>query len=258
MNDLLAAHDVAFAYGEQPVLHGVSVALRAGEVVALIGPNGSGKSTLIKVLLGQLHGSGRVVWEGRELGRWRRRELAKRVAYLPQSPVWEGEQLVADVLRLGRAPYWGAFGLESQRDIVVVKDISAKLDLDPLLRRRMDEVSGGQRQRIFLGRALVQQPRAMLLDEPNTFLDLRHQAEMLQLLRRLAKESGIGILMASHDLNLAGAFADRMILLHDGRIAVEGAPGDVLEPGLLSRVYGVTMERIDRPGKTPVVIPVIE
>jgi ABC-type cobalamin/Fe3+-siderophores transport system ATPase subunit len=258
MNQLLAAQDVAFAYGTHQVLHQVSLGLEPGQVLALLGPNGSGKSTLIRVLLGQLHGRGQIEWEGRPIGRWRRRDLARRVAYLPQSPAWEPEQRVADVMRMGRAPYWGGFGLESERDVHIVREISAMLGLDELLERRMDEISGGQRQRIFLARALIQEPRAMLLDEPSTFLDLRHQAGALQLLQRLASQTGIGVLMASHDLNLASAFADRMILLHDGRLAAAGTPHEVLDPALLSRIYGVEMERIDRPGKAPLVIPLVQ
>lgn len=255
MSDLLNARDIAFAYGTTDVLNGVNLTLAAGEVVALVGPNGSGKSTLIKSLLGQLRARGRIAWEGRELHRWRRRDLARSVAYLAQSPVWEPDQPVADVLRMGRAPYWGAFGIESHEDMRVIEQVVAMLDLMPLLSRRMDEISGGQRQRIFLGRALAQEPRAMLLDEPNTFLDLRHQAEMLQILRRLAKEEGIGILMASHDLNLAGAFADQMLLLRAGEVVAAGIPEQVLNARLLSEVYGIEMERIDRAGRTPLVFP---
>jgi osmoprotectant transport system ATP-binding protein len=119
------------------------------------------------------------------------------------------------------------------------------------------ELSGGQRQRVFLGRCLAQQPRAMLLDEPNTFLDLRHQVELSQLLKRLATEQGIAILMASHDLNLAGAFAGRLVLLEDGAVAASGPPGDVLNPELLQRVYGVPMQRIERAGRAPAVLPEI-
>jgi iron complex transport system ATP-binding protein len=115
------------------------------------------------------------------------------VAYLPQSPSYEPEQRVAEALRLGRAPYWGAFGIESTRDAQVVGEVARLLALDDLLARRMDELSGGQRQRVFVGRCLVQEPRALLLDEPNTFLDLRHQVELSQLLRRLARERQVPI-----------------------------------------------------------------
>src|SRR4051794_12548160 len=253
---LLTARDLTFAYAaDRPVLRGISLALGAGEVVALLGPNGSGKSTLLRCLLGQLNCQGEVLWDGKPVHAWRRKDLARRVAYLPQSPASEPDQTVADVLRLGRAPYWGAFGLESERDIRVVHDVARQLELTDLLSRPLGELSGGQRQRVFLGRCLAQQPRAMLLDEPNTFLDLRHQVELSRLLKTLAAEQGIAILMASHDLNLAGAFAGRLALLDDGAVAATGSPADVLNPELLHRVYGVPMQRVEQAGCAPAVLP---
>jgi len=253
---LLSTRDLTFAYAaDRPVLRGISLALGAGEVVALLGPNGSGKSTLLRCLLGQLNHQGEVLWDGKPVRAWRRKDLARRVAYLPQSPASEPDQTVADVLRLGRAPYWGAFGLESERDVRVVHDVARQLELTDLLSRPLGELSGGQRQRVFLGRCLAQQPRAMLLDEPNTFLDLRHQANLWQLLRRLARDRNLAILAASHDLNLAAAFADELLLLHDGRLLAAGPPADVLRPDLLSRAYDLDIDRLDRPGKTPIVFP---
>src|SRR6476661_6939534 len=131
---LLEISDLHFAYGERPVLRGVGVSLAAGEVVALLGPNGSGKSTLLRAALGQLAPTAGVVrWDGRDVSRWPRRELARRVAYLPQSPTAEGDHRVVEVLRLGRAPYWGAFGLESPRDARVVAEVAATLQLTDLL-----------------------------------------------------------------------------------------------------------------------------
>jgi ABC-type cobalamin/Fe3+-siderophores transport system ATPase subunit len=255
----LAARDLSFAYGDVPVLRGVSLSLKGGEVVALLGPNGSGKSTLIRLLLGQLGTHHDVTWDGKPLRNWRPRELARRVAYLPQAPLIDHALSVQEVLRLGRAPYWGAFGLESPRDERVVIEVAALLGLNPILGRSLDQLSGGQRQRVFVGRCLVQEATALLLDEPGTFLDLRHQVELTQLLRRLAKETGVGIVMASHDLNVAAACADRLILLHDGAVAAAGTPGEVLDPARLAAVYGVKMERIDRGrGRVPAVLPVVE
>jgi iron complex transport system ATP-binding protein len=176
------------------------------------------------------------------------------VAYLPQAPTADADHLVADVLRLGRSPYWGAFGLESARDADVVRDVAATLELTDLLGRTMDQLSGGQRQRVFVGRCLAQEPAALLLDEPTTFLDLRHQVELLRLLKRLAKERQVAVLMASHDLNLAAALADRAVLLDAGAVAAAGTPSEVLEPGLLLRVYGVSMERVVA-GAGAIVVP---
>jgi iron complex transport system ATP-binding protein len=256
--ELLRAREITFAYAKRPVLREVSLALAAGEVMALLGPNGSGKSTLIKLLLGHLHGRGTIAWQGRELRQWRRRELARLVAYLPQSPSYDVEHRVIDVLRLGRAPYWSAFGLESEHDGEIVARVAKQLDLSDLLHRRIEELSGGQRQRVFIGRCLAQEPAALLLDEPSTFLDLRHQVELCELLRRLAREQNLAVMMASHDLNLAAAYADRLMLLSQGHVAATGSRDEVLRPELLSEVYGVALERFDRgDGLAPAVLPVL-
>jgi iron complex transport system ATP-binding protein len=211
---------------------------------------------LLRVLLGQLVGSGEILWEGRAVGAWSRRELSRRVAYLPQSPTSEGEQRVFEVLATGRAPYWGAFGLESAEDLRVVGEVARELELKELMDRPMAELSGGQRQRVFLGRCLVQQPGALLLDEPNTFLDLRHQVELGRRLKGLAETRGMGVLMASHDLNLAAMVASRLILLKEGEVAAEGTPGEVLREEVVSAVYGIGMRRVEPEGwRHPLIFP---
>jgi ABC-type cobalamin/Fe3+-siderophores transport system ATPase subunit len=238
----LRAERISFSYGQAEVLRDVSVSLSRRNVVSLLGPNGSGKSTLIKVLLGHLvPAAGSVLWEQRPLASFGRRELARLIAYLPQTPSAEIGQTVGDVLRLGRLPYWGAFGIESKRDAEVVARVAESLELGGLLHRRMDEVSGGQRQRVFLGRCLAQEPAAMLLDEPATYLDLRHQLELYNLLRRLADEQNIAVLMSSHDPNLAAAHADRLIVLGEGAILAEGPPEQVMRQEVLERAYGIGM-----------------
>jgi iron complex transport system ATP-binding protein len=252
---LLAVNGVEFAYGVDPVLRGISFSLRAGQMLALVGPNGAGKSTLIRVLLGQLRGRGRVEWEAKPVENWSRRELARAVAYLPQSPAFEPGQTVADVLRLGRAPHGSAFGIESPRDNEVLARVAAALQLNDLLPRAVDDLSGGQRQRVFIGRCLAQQPRALLLDEPSSFLDLRHQLDLYRLLRDLASKQNMGILMASHELNLAGSFSDGLILLDAGRIAAAATPSQVLRPEVLGPVYDVELETFVRPGRPPLVFP---
>ena len=253
---LLHAANLTFRYRDVQALRDVSIDLSAGEVVALIGPNGSGKSTLIKTLIGVLRAAGgEIRWDDKPIRHWPRRALARHVAYLAQSPLFEPGQRVIDALRLGRVAYWSLFGIESERDEQVVREVAKRLELNDILTRDMDAISGGQRQRVFVGRALVQEPRAILLDEPNTFLDLRHQVELMQLLRLLAKEQNVGVLMASHDLNLAAAGADRLLLLDRGSVVAEGAPETVLDPDLLARVYGIALDRLDRQGSAPVVVP---
>ncbi|HEV7301783.1 MAG TPA: ABC transporter ATP-binding protein [Tepidisphaeraceae bacterium] len=242
---LLTATNLTFGYRDTPVLRGVSVALAPGEIVALIGPNGSGKSTLIRALLGHVIATGQIDWNGRPLADWPKRELARTVAYLPQSPVYDVDQTVLDVLRLGRSPYLGAFGIESAADVQVVHEVATQLGLTDLLTRSMDELSGGQRQRVFVGRCLVQQPTALLLDEPNTFLDLKHQAELVSLARTLSRERNMGVLIASHDLNLAAAVADRLVLLKDGAVVATGVPDEVLRADVLSAAFETPLRRVD-------------
>jgi iron complex transport system ATP-binding protein len=254
--NLLEANRLEFSYADRAVLRGVSLALAAGEIVALLGPNGAGKSTLLRTLLGQLPARGTILWDGKAIQDWPRRSLARRVAYLAQSPSTEPEQKVVEVLATGRAPYWGAFGLESVDDVRVAREVAEQLALTDLLHRPMAELSGGQRQRVFLARCLVQQPAALLLDEPNTFLDLRYQVELSRRLRSLARDRQIAVLMASHDLNLTAMIADRLILLHKGIVAAQGDPTSVLTPEIVSDVYGIKMRRIDPPGsRFPLIFP---
>lgn len=256
MSAILQANNLTFSYGKTPAIQNLSISVDPGQIVVLLGPNGSGKSTLIKLLLGYLNGQGEIIWDGKPISAWSRRDLARLIAYLPQSPGASAGHTVSDVLRLGRAPYWSAFGVESPRDIEVVQQTSDLLSLTTLLSRPIDELSGGQRQMAFLGRCLVQEPRVMLLDEPNSFLDLKHQIDLLKILQKLARKENIAVIMASHDLNLAGAFADRLHLLHAGTTAAAGTPSEVLQSGTLSQVYGLPIDRIDS-GTTPIVFPKI-
>jgi ABC-type cobalamin/Fe3+-siderophores transport system ATPase subunit len=251
---MLHARNLTVSYGDRAALAGVEISLAAGEVTSLLGPNGSGKSTLIQCLFGHLHADGEIDWFDKPLKQWNRRELARRVAYLPQAPVYQPGQTVLEVLQLGRSPYWAGFGLESPRDAQVVRSVAAQLALEEILHRPMDELSGGQRQRAFIGRCLVQEPSALLLDEPNTYLDLRHQVELCQLLRQLSKTQSIGVLMASHDLNLASSFSDRVIVLSEGKVVAAGGV-DVLESGMLTKVYGVELIQLQRPEGPPALVP---
>jgi ABC-type cobalamin/Fe3+-siderophores transport system ATPase subunit len=252
---LLAVQQLHFSYHTASTLSNVSLTLEPGQIIAILGPNGSGKSTLLKLLLGHLPCQAPILWQGRPLVNWPRRELARVVAYLPQTPTWEPAQSIADALRLGRAPYWGALGLESADDEKTLLAVAQSLELSDLLDRRMDELSGGQRQRVLFGRCLVQEPAAMLLDEPDTYLDLKHQFDLSNLLRDLARRRNMAFLLASHDLNLAASLADQIILLHQGEIAASGPPGEVLTEEILSRVYGLAMERIERAGGRVVIVP---
>ncbi|HEX4125302.1 MAG TPA: ABC transporter ATP-binding protein, partial [Tepidisphaeraceae bacterium] len=155
----------------------------------------------------------------------------------------------------GRAPYLGPFGLESRSDAAVIDHVASQLGLTDWINRPLDTLSGGQRQRVFIARCLVQQPRALLLDEPSTFLDLRHQIDLWKLLKQIATDQKIAVLLASHDLNLSGAFADQMLLLRDGAVAAQGTPTQVLRAEILSEVFDTPMDVSSRETGGVLVLP---
>jgi iron complex transport system ATP-binding protein len=250
---LLRADGVRVRYGDAVVVDGVSLRAAAGEVVALIGPNGSGKTTLLRALAGLLPAEGAITLRGRAMGDYPRRDLSRLLAYLPQSPTGDASDRVRETLHLGRSPHRTLLGLESDADAAIVADVAAALDLAPLLDRTLGTLSGGQRQRVFLGRALAQQPAVLLLDEPATFLDVRHQVDLHRLLRKLADEQGIAVVMASHDLNLAATHADVAVLLKAGRALAHGAVADVLTGERLTEAFDTPMRRIDVDGRVHIV-----
>lgn len=250
---ILTARGLSVSLAGKSVLSGIDLSLDAGQIAVLIGPNGGGKTTLLRALLGQVRSQGDINWEGRSLSRWGRAELARLVAYLPQSPTFEPGDRVIDVLRLGRLPHGGVLGLDSAADDAVIESVAADLSLTDLLTRRVETLSGGQRQRVFLGRALAQGPKVLLLDEPATYLDVQHQVELHRLLRRLSKERGLAVLMASHDLNLAAAEADTAVVLKDGRVLACGATADVMTADTLTAAFGTPMRNVDIDGKRYVV-----
>ena len=221
------------------IVQDASLTLSPGELVTLLGPNGSGKTTLIRAVLKLVaHDAGRIDWHGGM--------VTQLAAYLPQSPTDVPGQTVGQAILAGRFAHRSRFDfVDRESDIVLVRTIAEQLDLAGLLDRPIDRLSGGQRQRVYLARCLAQQTPALLLDEPATFLDLRHQLELYRLLRSLAREQGKAVLMASHDLNLAAVHSDRMILLDGGRIVADGPPATVMDPELIERVYGVRMHRTD-------------
>lgn len=236
---ILEASHLTFAYGKRPVLRDVSLSVRPGEVVALLGPNGCGKSTLLHILLGTLRAAGSVRLEGKPLTEWSRRDLARRVAFLPQHPTHTPGLTVLQTIMLGRFPHLGLLSLETAHDEVVTRVSATALGLEAELDRPVELLSGGQRQRVFLARCLAQEPALLLLDEPDTFLDLRHAAAFARTLRRLSSERKLTVLFASHDLHLAAAVADRLVLMNDGQVVAEGPPRAVLTPRNIREVYGV-------------------
>jgi iron complex transport system ATP-binding protein len=224
------------------VLRGVDLQLRAGELVALVGTNGSGKTTLLRLLAGVLKpDGGEVRFAGRPLGEWRRADLARRVTVLPQQLELPVGFRVSELVEMGRAPHARRlFGATADDERAVARAL-ADADALELGDRYADELSGGERQRVLVAMALAQEPELLLMDEPTLHLDLAHQVAVLSTIRRLQAQRGMTVLAVLHDLNLAAAFAPRVVVLDLGAIAADGAPDEVLTTDLVERTFGVTV-----------------
>ncbi len=220
-----------------PALAGVSASLARGELVSVVGPNGSGKTTLLRALLGTTPlAQGRVELEGRPLAEWRPRELARVLGVVTQREEILFPLTVRETVELGRYAHLGAMGSPGEADRLAVAEALRRADVSTLAGRRTDTLSGGEWQRVRIARALAQNPRALLLDEPTAALDIRHEMEVFELVRRLAEE-GIGTLLVTHHLNLAARYADRLLLLDHGSVVAEGPPAEVLRPEVVSSVF---------------------
>ncbi len=234
---VLEAGHVVFRYGDNRVLDDVSLALRGGEMLGVIGPNGSGKSTLLRLLSGVLRpAAGEVELHGRAVGSYTQRELARRVAVVPQETLIEFPFSVTEVVLMGRSPHLGGFAFEGDRDIEVAQLAMQRTGVLHLAKRSIHELSGGERQRVILARALAQEAQVFLLDEPAAFLDIRHAVELYDLLADLLKE-GKSVLTVLHDLNLAAMYCDRVGLLKGGRLIQVGAPTDVITYANITAAY---------------------
>ena len=245
---LLSADGVGVRIGQQDLLHDVSFCLHPGEVIGLIGPNGAGKSTLIKVISGLWRAtSGRVDLCGQPLQRHSPRDIARLIGQVGQSAVLEAPFTVRDVVLMGRNPHLGRFQIETPRDRQIADEAMRLTEVLPVAERVITALSGGERQRVFLARALAQQPLILLLDEPTSNLDIRHQIEILGLVQTLAHERDLGVLIAIHDLSLAAQFCDRLILLHEGAVIMDAAPEAVLASDRLASAFGVEI----RPYRDP-------
>jgi iron complex transport system ATP-binding protein len=241
----VAVANLSVDLGGSRVLEGVSVSAEAGEWVALIGPNGAGKTTLLRAVAGLVRSEGSVELGGEPAAAFGRRELAKRVALVPQLPLAPPEMSVADYVLLGRTPHVGYFASEGRADLEAADRTLARLDLLHLAERRLGTLSGGERQRAVLARALAQEPRVLLLDEPTSTLDIGRQQQVLELVDGLRREGGLTVLSAMHDLTLAGQYADRLVLLDRGRVVASGHARDVLTRELIEEVYGAAVTVIE-------------
>ncbi|MGW0839132.1 heme ABC transporter ATP-binding protein [Streptomyces sp. NPDC002787] len=255
--DVLAeAEDVTVRLGAREVLHAVSVAARAGEVLALVGPNGAGKSTLLGALAADLPvDDGIVRVDGRPVSEWSAPELALRRAVLPQAATLSFPFTVEEVVRMGRAP-WArqpAVYDEEDPDDTAVAEAMAVTEVTAFAARPFSALSGGERARVALARVLAQRAPLLMLDEPTAALDLRHQELVLRVCRARAR-AGDAVVVVLHDLGLAAAYADRVAVLRDGRIAADGPPAGVFEEELLSEVYRQPVEVFPHPRTGDVLI----
>ena len=235
---VLRVNEVVAGYGTVEVLRGVSMDLNSGELLAIVGPNGAGKSTLLKVIGATLPRTrGSLELFGRPLDSYDRRSLARLLATVAQENTVAFQFTVLEVVLMGRAPHLGAFHFETRRDLESARSALDHFDLLPLAKRPIHDLSGGERKRVFLARALAQDAKIALLDEPTAFLDLKHVADIFSRFRALCVDRGMAVIATLHDLNVAAIYADRVLLMKDGAVVASGTPETVLTRDNLRAVY---------------------
>jgi iron complex transport system ATP-binding protein len=235
---LLNVDNVSFRYDGQWVLRGIDFEVEKGDFLGIIGPNGSGKTTLLRVIDGILAPQeGAVLLEGTEIGKLRREALARSVAVVPQYSALAFPFSVEEVVLMGRAPHLGRWRFEGDEDRLIARKAMEMTDTLGLSARDMESLSGGERQRVLIARALAQEPRLMLLDEPTAFLDIRHQVDFFDRIRALNRERGLTVIAVTHDINLAAHYCDRIILLKGGRIGAAGPVDAVITEENIRKAY---------------------
>ncbi|TDE32662.1 ABC transporter ATP-binding protein [Actinomadura sp. 6K520] len=244
--------DLDVALGGRPVLNGVSLDAPAGSWTAIIGPNGAGKSTLLRAVLGLVPSHGEVTVAGVDLGTLKPRQRARLIAYTPQNPNLPVGMTAFDYTLLGRSPYIPHLGREGARDRVITAEVLDRLDLTAFAARPLGHLSGGERQRVVLARALAQQTSVLLLDEPTAALDIGHQQQVMELIDRLRLSDELTVVTTIHDLTLAGQYADRLVLISAGRVAVAGEPAQVLTRAAVEEHFDARVRVTPGAGGRPV------
>ncbi|WP_432698201.1 ABC transporter ATP-binding protein [Marinobacterium sp. YM272] len=244
----LAAKALTVAHGQRVIIDGLELQLPKGKITAIVGPNGCGKSTLLNALSRVLKPrSGSILLDGRDIHREPAREVARKLALLPQETSAPEGMTVSDLVRFGRQPHQGWLNQWSEEDQYAVRKAIRAADLEGMEERVLDELSGGQRQRAWIAMAVAQATPLLLLDEPTSALDLGHQIEVFELIRHLSRDHGKTLAMVVHDLLSACRYADHLVAMRDGEIITQGAPGEILTPDLVHRLYGVHCDILPDP-----------
>jgi iron complex transport system ATP-binding protein len=251
----LSAARVRYGSSLTPQLDGASLEVRSGECVAVVGPNGAGKTTALRALLGiAALEAGQAQVLGRDVASWGRAELAREVAALGQREEPAFPVTALEIVAMGRYPHLGPWRRPSERDEAAVQRAMRRADVEHLADRWVQTLSGGEWQRVRIARALAQEPRGLVLDEPTASLDLRHEMELFELVAGLVRE-GLAAIIVSHHLNAAARFANRLVVMTQGRVLADGPPSTVLQPGLLSDVFGWPVAVQPLPDGTPQLFP---
>ncbi|MGQ9607928.1 MAG: heme ABC transporter ATP-binding protein [bacterium] len=237
---VIEARNIKYRYSKDLVLNEFDLKVEQNEIVGIIGPNGSGKTTVIKLLSRVLYPeSGTIMLFGRNIASMKQKEIAKIVAVVPQGTSIAFPFTVREVVLMGRSPHLGLLQIERESDLKIVDHSLALTDSLGIADRYIDELSGGERQRVIIARALSQEPKIMLLDEPTSYLDINHQVEIYDLIKRLNSERNLSVIIVSHDLNMASEYCDRLVLMKNGRVYKEGTPREVITESNIRDVYGI-------------------
>lgn len=238
MGPVLSLEKVYFTYGGGWVLREVDLHVSEGEMVGVLGPNGSGKSTLLRIMGGMAGPrKGRVLMGGKDLSKLKRRSIAREIAAVSQEQHFRFDFTALEVVLMGRFPHMGRFEFESQRDLEIAQGTLDATGTLGLANRSIHALSGGEKQRVLIARALAQEPRLILLDEPTSFLDLKHKRDIFRLVSSLSRERGLSVVLVSHDIDLAARHCQRLVLLRNGGVCVAGKPDEVLTAANLELVY---------------------
>lgn len=251
---MLKIRGLHFKYGGSTILKNVELEIKRGEILSIVGPNGAGKTTLLRCMTRVLKpGRGNILLDGKDTKKMKGFDLAKCMGYVPQGSPPKFPVTVFDAVLMGRRPYitWRP----SKKDIKVVADLLESMELRDLALNDFDQLSGGQKQKVLLARVFAQDAEFLLLDEPTSNLDLKHQLETMEMISVMVKERRVGVIMAVHDLNLASRFSDRIAMLNSGEIFCIGKPLKVLTASNIRSVYGVEVV-INRDNGYPYILPI--